>query len=109
MARACMFRALHVACRAFLWWIYSVARSPVCMRKATHRMESKLSRWYASRCQAAHRTGSLFVLVIALQARTTGMSAQHVVYPGVRLSCFIVQLRRFPASPALAMNTVLRP
>ena len=50
-----------------------------------------------------------FVSSISLHARTTGMSAQDVVYPGVRRSCFIDQARRSPASPLLAIFTVPRP
>ena len=47
--------------------------------------------------------------LFTLQARATGMSAQQVVYPGVRRACFIVQARRSPARPALAICTVPRP
>lgn len=47
--------------------------------------------------------------IASLQARATGMSAQHVVYPGVLRSCFIDQARRSPAKPALAINTVPPP
>lgn len=37
------------------------------------------------------------------------MSSQHVVYAGVRRSCFIAQARMSPASRELAINTVPRP
>ena len=42
-------------------------------------------------------------------ARTTSMSAQQVVYPGVLRSCFIDHTRLPPAKPALAMCTVPLP
>ena len=43
------------------------------------------------------------------QALATGISSQRVVYPGVRLSCFIAQTRLSPASPALAISKVPLP
>ena len=53
----------------------------------------------AQRFRTVHRV--LFIN----QARTTNISAQHVVYPGVLRSCFIDQIRRSPAKPALAICT----
>ena len=46
---------------------------------------------------------------IIRHALATGMSAQQVVYPGVRRSCFMAQALLSPSNPALAISTVPRP
>jgi len=44
-----------------------------------------------------------------IQARATGMSSQRAVYSGVFRSRFIEKRRLSPATPPLAIDTVLRP